>query len=63
MDIYEIRILPSKGFPYLIMAGLHFSDASAIRSAHSFADGHQFEVWRGMECVSDLAKAPVLSQR
>jgi hypothetical protein len=56
MQEYEIRILRDDGAPTIIMAGTHRSDASAIWAARTIARGKQFEVWRGMECITGFAK-------
>jgi hypothetical protein len=63
MDHYEIRILPSPGFPTMVMAGVQLSDFEAIRSARKMARGRPFEVWKGLECVSGIAKLPELETR
>jgi len=56
MQEYEIRVLRKDGSPTIIMAGLHLSDESAIRTAREISHGHQFEVWRGMECITGLGR-------
>jgi hypothetical protein len=56
MQQYEIRILRGDGSPSIIMAGAYYSDESAICAARRMARGYQFEVWRGMACVTGLAK-------
>ena len=48
---YEIRILNPDGSVAIITAEIHLTDASAIRSGRVLADGLQFEVWRGMDCI------------
>ncbi len=58
MGEYEIHILQSEGSPSIITAEIHFSDESAIRSARKMAHGRQFEVWRGLECITGLATMP-----
>ena len=56
MQEYEIRILRNDGSPSIIMAGNHLSDEAAIRAARTISHGHQFEVWRGMECLTGLGR-------
>jgi hypothetical protein len=51
MHDYEIRILNPDGSAAIITAEIHLTDASAIRSGRALADGLQFEVWRGMDCI------------
>jgi len=63
MHDYEIRILNPDGSTAIITAEIHLTEASAIRSARALADGLQFEVWRGMDCIhgAKLAAAQVRS--
>ena len=56
MHDYEIRILNPDGSTAIITAEIHLTDASAIRSGRALADGLQFEIWRGMDCI-DGARA------
>ena len=58
MGEYEIHILQSEGSPSIISAETHLSEESAIRSARRMARGRQFEVWRGLECITGLATMP-----
>jgi len=59
MPEYEIRIFKSEGFPALISCGSQLSDLHAIRSARKMAQrGGSFEVWRGPECITGLARLP-----
>jgi len=53
---YEIRILQSDGSPSILTAQIYLSDQSAIQAARRMALGRQFEVWRGMECITGMAK-------
>ena len=55
MQLYEVRILRPDGGTALIAAETHWDNYSAIRAAARLANGRQFEVWRGMECVYDAA--------
>ena len=54
MHEYEIRILQRSGSP-IITAEIQLSDTAAIRSARKMAQGRQFEVWKGPECIFGLA--------
>jgi len=51
MHEYEYIILGQDGRPVLLVAQTHFNDATAVKSANSFADGREFEVWRDLDCV------------
>jgi hypothetical protein len=59
MHNYEIRIIQAPGSPSLITAEIHLSDESAIRSARKLARGKQFEVWRGLVCITGFATTQV----
>jgi hypothetical protein len=59
MHDYEIRILNPDGSAAIITAEIHLTDASAIRSGRALADGLQFEVWHGMDCIYG-AHAPAI---
>jgi len=48
---YEYIILGQDGRPVLLVAQAHLNDATAVKSANSFADGRAFEVWRDLDCV------------
>ena len=67
MHDYEIRILSPDGSTALIAAEIHLCDSAAIRAARGLADGLQFEVWRGMDCIYGAglpaAKAAVAPMR
>jgi hypothetical protein len=56
MQVYEIRILKSPGFPTFTLAGNYLSDLAAVRLARKMARGKHFEVWRDLECVTGLAR-------
>lgn len=58
MHEYEIRILQANGSPAILTCEIQFSDFAAIRSARKMADGRLFEVWRGLECITGLARVP-----
>jgi hypothetical protein len=56
---YEIRILQSEDFPTLVISETQLTDLAAIRSARKLAQrGRSFEVWRGPECITGLARLP-----
>jgi hypothetical protein len=61
MHEYEIRILQANGLPAILTSEIQFSDFAAIRSARKMADGRLFEVWKGLECITGLAKVPLES--
>ena len=54
MHEYEIRILQASGSA-IITCEIQLSDVAAIRSARKMARGRQFEVWKGLECITGLA--------
>ena len=54
---YETRILDDAGKTELILAEIQIADQAAIESAQRIAHGHDFAVWRGMECVFDSRHA------
>jgi hypothetical protein len=56
MNEYEIRILQRLGFPSVILEQMHFSDQAAIQAARRMSLGKQFEVWRGLECITGFAR-------
>jgi hypothetical protein len=55
MGEYEIRILQNQNSSSIISVETHLSEESAIRSARRMARGREFEVWRGIECISGRA--------
>ena len=57
MQTYEIRVLNDDLTTRAIIEQRFTSDTSAIRSAKRFAEPHQFEVWRGLTCVSGVIRA------
>ena len=57
MREYEIHIIEASGSP-VITGEVQLTDTAAIRSARKAAHGRQFEVWRGLECISGLATIP-----
>ena len=60
MHHYEIRVLDDDGRTALILAAIHINDNAAIRSARIVARDHQFEVWRGMDCIYGTFGATVI---
>jgi hypothetical protein len=58
MGEYEIRIIQPTGSTAIVLSCLHLSDAAAIQAARRMSLGRQFEVWKGMECITGLAKLP-----
>jgi len=58
MDQYEIRFQRSDGKLDLIVCAFQRSDFAAIQSARKIAHGRQFEVWKGMQCITGLAALP-----
>jgi hypothetical protein len=62
MQMYEIRVLNDDLTARAPFKQQFISDASAIRSARMFAASRQFEVWRGLTCVSGVVRPlPVAS--
>jgi len=55
--LYEIRVLQGDDYPTLITSNISGSDAAAILAARKLADGNNFEVWRGMQCIYALSRA------
>lgn len=55
MPEYEIHILQDERLPSTITAETQLSDQAAIKSARRLARGRQFEVWRGLECITGFA--------
>lgn len=55
MPEYEIHILDDEKSPSIITAEVELSDRAAIQSARRLARGRQFEVWRGLECITGIA--------
>jgi hypothetical protein len=55
MPEYEIHILEDERATPVITAETELSDKAAIRSARRKAHGRQFEVWRGLECITGFA--------
>ena len=52
MKVYEIRILASeKSTGATVLKASYINDFAAVRAAESIADGRDFEVWRGLECL------------
>ena len=51
MQEYEIRILRADKSTATVIEVMHLNDNAAIRSARATANGHPFEVWRGLDCV------------
>ena len=51
MGEYEIRILKEDGTVALIVAEIQLADSAAIRSGKKVANGRNFEVWRGSDCI------------
>jgi hypothetical protein len=58
MQEYEMRVLRPDGGPVLITAEFHLNDSAAVRSAQKLANGHRFEVWRGMDCIYGAGAIP-----
>lgn len=56
MQIYEIRVLNDDLTTRVIIEQQYLNDHSAIRSARQFAEPFQFEVWRGLTCVSGMVR-------
>lgn len=56
MQTYEIRVLNDDLSTRAIVEQQYISDHAAIRSARQFAEPHQFEVWRGLTCVSGIVR-------
>jgi hypothetical protein len=51
MQTYEIRVLKDHSRSTAIIAQRYISDHAALRAAQHFAQGHRFEVWRGIDCI------------
>jgi hypothetical protein len=51
MQTYEIRVLNDDLSTRAIVAQQYLNDGAAIRSARQFADPHDCEVWRGLNCI------------
>lgn len=51
MQTYEIRVIKDNPRTTAIIAQQYFSDHAALRAAQHFAQGHKFEVWRGIDCI------------
>jgi hypothetical protein len=51
MREYEYIIFGHDGRPVLTVAQAHLNDVTAVKSANSFADGREFEVWRDLDCI------------
>ena len=62
MQTYEIRVLNDNLTTRIIFEQQFISDAAAIHSARIFAEPHQFEVWRGLTCVSGVVRVIPVSQ-
>jgi hypothetical protein len=56
MQIYEIRVLNDDLSTRVIVEQQYFSDIAALRSARQLAQAQRFEVWRGLTCVSGVAR-------
>lgn len=55
MPEYEIHVLDDERSRSIIRAEIEPSDKEAIKSARKLARGRQFEVWRGLECITGIA--------
>ena len=51
LDNYEIRILLDAGEAATVAAPQNLNDFATIRAGKELAQGHPFEVWRGMNCI------------
>ena len=51
MHEYEIRILKPDHRSSLVIEAMHLHDSAAVRAARKLAEGREFEVWRGLDCV------------
>jgi hypothetical protein len=60
MQEFEIRVLNENKKPSLIVREIYLSASSAIRAGCKLAQDKPFEVWRGDECVYDMADSNVL---
>ena len=50
MHEYEIRILGSRPAD-TVLEVVHLNDHAAVRAARKLAEGRNFEVWRGFDCI------------
>lgn len=55
--LYQIRVLQGDDYPTLITSNISKSDGAAILTARKLADGKNFEVWRGSQCIYALSRA------
>lgn len=62
MQTYEIRVLNDDLTTRVIIEQQFISDLSAVRSAKTFAEPRQFEVWRGLTCVSGVVRVRPIFQ-
>jgi len=60
MHKYEIRILREDGGTALLVAATYPNDTIALSVARKFAGSHNFELWRGMSCISGTEGATVV---
>ena len=56
MRQYEIHILRDDSMSARIVVLLRVSDNVAIRSARNYAGDRNFEVWRGSDCIYEVAR-------
>ena len=60
MQEYEIRIHEAHDPSHIVRMEFSHSDAAAIQSARKIAHGRPFEVWRGLDCLTGLARPPAI---
>ena len=60
MHEYEFRILREDGGTALLIAATYPNDTIALSVARKLAGSHDFELWRGMTCISGTAGATVV---
>jgi hypothetical protein len=56
MQTYEIRVLNDDLTTRVVFAQSYINDNAALRSARQFAEPYQFELWRGLTCVSGTVR-------
>jgi len=57
MQVYEIRILNSKGEASLIIEDVAASDAEALEDAEQVAQDNPYEVWKDLERIKSADAA------
>jgi hypothetical protein len=59
--LYQIRVLQGDDYPTLITSNISPSDSAAILTGRKLADGKNFEVWRGSQCIYAQSRSEPLT--